>query len=458
MPSIANTLGVGSGVDTGALIDALVAAERGAKDTALTARSTRVEARISGTAQVKSALDALSSALATRTRNGALGPLPASSDTAIVTARATAGATRTLQPTNIEVRALAAGQALVSAPLASAAATVGQGTLTLTLGTLTPDGSGDFNFAGAAAGIDIDIGAGDDSLTGLAAAINHAQTSVRASVIDDGTGARLVLKGPTGAKSAFILTAGGDPGLDRFVYRPGVAAMTVSASARDAELRVDGVTVTRPSNSIADLLPGTRLDLVKAAPGTSVTIAASRDAGGLAQAVGDLVDALNALHGLTATLTHSGQGSSAAGPLAGDATLRALARELGGLTGAVGGGLAALGVATARDGSLSVDAGKLGRAVAANPDAAEALLAGLTASGGGLARAQATLATGGNDGRLVREQRAVVSERTALDTPMNDLRDQLTRQFAAMERAVNGFKSTGSFLDAQIKAWNRSTN
>ena len=87
MVSIANTLGVGSGVDTQALIDALVAAERKPREEALKVRSDKVTARVSGMAQVTSALDALVSAMASRTRNGALGPLPASTDSGIVAAR-----------------------------------------------------------------------------------------------------------------------------------------------------------------------------------------------------------------------------------------------------------------------------------------------------------------------------------------------------------------------------------
>lgn len=453
MTTIANTLGAGSGVDTKALIDALVAADRKPRDDALTLRSDRVTARISGMAQVSSAVDALVSAMASRTRNGALGPLPATSDTSVLQAHATAGATRTLQPTTIEVRALATGQSLVSPALANRAATVGQGTLTITLGTVTPDGQGGFGFAGGAAGIDIAIGPGDDSLTGLAAAINKAGTGVRASIVDDGQGSRLVLKGPTGAKSAFIVTAGGDPGLDRFLYSPAASAMTSAGTAGDAALIVDGVTVTRPSNTITDLVAGVSLDLVKAAPGAPVTLAASRDTAGLAQAVGDLVDAANALHALAATLTKSGSDGSGAGALAGDATLRQAQRQLASLTGS--GGLAGLGVRTARDGTLSVDNARLSAALASDPDGAEAMLAGLTATGGALTALKASL-PGGTDPRLAREQTSVASARAKLDAGTTTLRAQLTKQFAAMESAVAASKATQSFLDQQIKAWNRS--
>lgn len=454
MASIANTLGVGSGVDTTALIDALVNADRAPRDAALKVRGERAAARQAGLGQIGSALDALVAAMASRTRGGALGPLPGSSDTGVITARATAGATRTLQPTTIEVRALAGGQSLVSAALASAAAPVGQGTLTLTLGRMTADGQG-FSFAGAAAGTEIVIGPGNDSLTGLAAAINRAQTSVRASIVDDGTGARLTLKGPTGAASAFILTASGDLGLDRFLHAPAASAMTVAAAARDADLRVDGIVVTRASNSIADLIPGVRLDLVRAAPGTSVTVAASRDTAGLASAVGDLADALNALHDLNATLTRGGSNGDAAGALAGDATVRGVQRQLGGLTVGAG-GLSSVGLTTQRSGLVTVDTARLGKALETDPDGVEALLVRLTATGGALVAARGALSSSAAD-RLTREQRDVTTAQAAQETRSAALRTQLTRQYAAMERAVGGFKATQSYLDQQIKAWNRDT-
>jgi len=450
MVSIANSLGIGSGVDTEALIAALVNADRQPRSDALDARERKVTARISGMAQVSSAMDALVSAMASRTRNGALGPLPASSDSSVLTARSLAGATRTLQPTRIEVNALATGQSLVAAALPDAVGPIGAGTLTITLGTLTPDGAGDFGFAGAAAGVDIAVGA-DTSLSGLARAINASAAGVRASVIDDGIGARLVLKGPTGAKSAFIVTASGDPGLDRFVHRPGQSAMTVAGSAADARLTIDGVAVTRGSNTVTDLVAGVGLELVRTG---SVALTASRDTGGLAAAVGDLVDAVNALHSLTAELTRSGHD---AGALAGDATLRQLSRQLASLTASGSNGLASLGVSTQRNGSLRLDNGRLSAALAADPDGAEALLAGLTASGGALSRARGTLPSG-TDSRQAREQASITSARSRLVTSSSTLREQLTKQYGAMERAVNGFRSTREFLTQQVDAWNNSNN
>ena len=225
---------------------------------ALTARSTRNDARISGVAQVNAGLNGLIAALSTRTAGGALGPLPASSDSTIVAASATSGATPLLSPVGIEVRALAGGQTLVSNAIGSPTAPVGLGTLTLTLGTATSDGTGGFGFSGGSVlPITVTIDAANNSLIGLRNAINGSQAGsavpIVASIIADGSGARLVLKGPTGAASGFIIAPDpekGDDGLTRFIHTPALSAMTAASNARDATLVIDGVTVARPTNHL----------------------------------------------------------------------------------------------------------------------------------------------------------------------------------------------------------------
>lgn len=477
MTSVLTTLGIGSGIDTTALIDALVKAQNDPRAAALTARSTKNDARISGVAQVNSGLGGLITALAARTAGGALGPLPSSSDPTIVAASATAGSTPRLDPVDLQINALAAGQTLVSGTVASPAAQVGVGTLTLTLGTRTSDGQGGFGFAGSGATpIAVTIDAHNNSLSGLRDAINAAQTGsaapVTASIIADASGARLVLKGPAGAASGFIVTAdgaAGDDGLARFVHTPSTSAMTVAASAHDASVTIDGVTVTRPTNHFADLIDGVTLDLRKASPGTSVTIAATRDADGLKSAVRDLVGALNAV-GATATgLVHAATSSDPAGVLSGDATMRRFQQQLAALTSSVVGSdatgptrLADLGISTARDGTLSVDETRLGAAVAAAPDAVEKLLAGLTASGatkGALTVLASSFAAATNtrdsSNRYARETSAIATEKATLDARTATYRATLVQQYAAMDAAVAASKS---FLDQQIKAWNQTTN
>ena len=456
--NVLNSLGVGSGVDTTAVIDALVNAQNTPRDAALTARSTKVEASISALAQLRSGVDGLFTGLSARTAGGVLGAQPASSDVSVVTATATAGPTPALATTTVEVLQLARAQTLVSPPLADADAAIGLGTLTLTV-------------KGVAVRVVVD--ASRNTLAGLRDAVNAAAGGVTASIVSDAGGARLVFKGDTGSAAAFTIDAApasGDTGLSRFAYPGQGGAMTAATTAADAQLLLDGVAVSRPTNAIADLVPGVALVLKKVAPGAPVTVAPSRNPIQLAATVGDLVATMSALSGLVASLTKAGDGTTQAAALVGDGATRRLAQALGALTSApvlpsvapgIPNRLADLGIVTARDGSFSVDNARLSAVAAKYPDAIEAMLTSLTKAGGPIAVLRstfdATVGQGGVTATLANARTSIAANRAALATRTADFRATLVKQFAAMEAAVAASKATGAFLDQQIKAWNQTT-
>jgi flagellar hook-associated protein 2 len=212
---------------------------------------------------------------------------------------------------------------------------------------------------GSGTPIDIDITSANSSLQGIADAINAKKAGVTASILTDADGSRLVLKGATGAAQAFTLNATEDSGT------PGLAALNIGVgadghhdqlTAQDAIVAVDGVAVKRPTNSIDDLIPGVKLDLVSAVPGTKVSLGTVAPTDSLNQAVGDFVDAYNQLYSMLQTAT-----DAVTGPLKTDSAAKALMRSMSQLTvkdmtpGAATTEphtLAALGVATNRDGSL----------------------------------------------------------------------------------------------------------
>ncbi len=476
MVSILNTLGVGSGIDTTAIIDAIVAAERTPRDTALAKQSTTVEAQISGLAQVRAGIDGLFTGIAGQTANGALGAQPVSSEPTIVNSTLVAGTTAPLTSTTLQIQSLAGGQTLVAADLAdSTAAPVGLGMLTLQSGVMTGNGAGGFSFAaGSTAATTITITSANNTLGGLRDAINAAGSGVVASIIDDGSGARLVLKGATGAAAAFTVTASpadGDTGLSRFAYTAGAATLTLAAIAQDAKLLIDGVAVKRSSNTFSDLIDGVTLDLKGASAGTAVTIDPVRDAEGLKTTVRNLTSTLSALNALAASLTKAGDTTTAAGALISNSSVRRLQQQLRSLTSAVvissasagvPSRLSDLGITTAQDGTLTVNEKMLSAAVTANPDAVNALLTRLTASGGPLTAIHsdfdATVSTTGTTDNLTRQRTQVTTNQAALAARMTDYRASLVTQYAAMEAAVAASKATQSFLDEQIKAWQTPAN
>lgn len=364
---IANSLGIGGGIDTASLIEQLTTASRAPKDAILKAKEELNAAQISAVAQASSAISGFSTALTQLISGGSLFTQPTVSDSAVLGATALPGARIGSLSTQIEVMQLAQAQSLVSENLTSVSATVGKGKITLTTK------NGDFA---------VNIDDANNNLIGLARAINLTGAGVTASIVEDSAGARLVLKGGSGAEQWFKLTAdaGAEADLSRFAYDPNVnAGMTRAQMAQDALMKLDGVSVSRSSNTISDLIDGVKLDLKSAKPGTTIALGASRPTTAIKQAVADVVDTYNALKMQLDELTKPASGSTAAGPLRSDTGVRMLRQQLSRLTAtelASGGSystLAEIGVATQRDGTLTVDSARLDAAIANDPDSVEAL-------------------------------------------------------------------------------------
>lgn len=365
--SIGYQLGIGSGLDIGALVKSLTEAQRAPKDMQLEKRATLNEARISKLAEVSGAINSFATALSGLIAGGTLFTQPTVSDPDLVSAKALPGARLGGLAAELEVIRLAKAQTLESVGLPSRTDPIGQGTLTLTT---------------AAGPIDIVIDSSNDSLDGLARSINNMNSGVAASIVTDSNGSRLVLKGQTGAANAFTLSVPGGTtsGLERFAFGPGVTGgMAQAQAAQDAEVKLDGVTVTRGNNSFTDLVPGVQIDLKKALPGAIVSLGASRPKAEIEQGLNDFVVAYNELMTMVKEATKAGLNGEG-GPLQGDIGMRAMQRQLGALSTTMltvaGNGphsLAEVGVRTNRDGTLSLDTFRLQAAMTDNPDAVEAL-------------------------------------------------------------------------------------
>ena len=367
--SIASALGIGSGIDTSALVENLTNAVKGPKEAALDARSTTNTAQISSLGDAANGIDGFASALNTLIAGGTLFTQPTTSDSTILGVSALAGTQIDTLSSTIEVRQLAQARTLVSSNLASAGTPVGQGSLTLTLGSATAT---------------IRIDSTNNSLTGLAAAVNASNMGITASIVSDTQGSRLVLKGLTGAAKAFTLTANGDADADlrRFTYDAnGAGGMTQAQAAQDALLKLDGVDVSRSSNNFSDLIPGVQINLVKAAPGTIVSLGAKRPTDTIKQALTDFVSAYNQLKATldTATAPKNSDGTGG-GALRGDPGIRDMQTRLSQLTltvlSSTGNGphtLAEVGVQTQRDGTLALNTTTLDQMLASNPQGVEAM-------------------------------------------------------------------------------------
>lgn len=446
--SIARTLGVGSGIDVTQLVNDLAEASRAPKIDRLNKRQSDVKAQISALAQARSNLESFTDTLGRVVSEGSLKSVPTVSNDAVLSAAANSNARAGAIMADIEVTQLARAQTVVSGNFVSATAAVGQGDLTLTVGNVNHV---------------IPIGAADDSLNGVANAINAANTGVSASVRSENGAYRLILKGQSGASNAFTLS-----GIDTFGYPSATSGMSLAQSAQDAFLKVDGVPYQRSGNSVSDIITGMTLTLKKAVPGETISLTATRPTEAIKSTMADFVSVFNDMKSNIKSARSSTNSR----------TLFELERKLSAilsksLTSTLNGprSMADLGVTTNRDGSVTLNTKTLDAALKTYPDAVEAIFAPVrdatrtadTDPGiGGAMAALKTSETSANGGlaalkqRLEREQRDIDADRTRVDMREAAYKARLLKNMSGMDTRVSNLRATQSYLQQQIDQWNNN--
>ena len=228
--------------------------------------------------------------------------------------------------------------------------------------------------------------------------------------------------------------------------------------------------MTSATNAITDLVPGLSLNLTGTNTGAPTTIRFSDPGAAVSAFMNDLVGALNELAGELKTQT-----DPLSGDLARDSGARAMRRAFGLLAGAIvipgpaaddPATLADLGLATNRDGTFRLDTNRLTATLKAAPEGVAAMfttgLHGVYATFDKLSR-RLTAASdpgtlSGSLTRLSAQKRDLSEEATKLAEAQEKLRARLTKQFAGTDSRVAASKSTLSFLQNQIDAWNARGN
>ncbi|WP_404361742.1 flagellar filament capping protein FliD [Marinobacter sp.] len=370
-----SSLGVGSGVLTSDLVDQLVAAERKPASQRLAFNEQRTEALISAYGKLRSAVTELRLPMRQLSSPDNLKAFSASSSNSDVAV--SVDSTKASRGSyTIQVDKLAQAQSLASGSFADKdATTIGTGSLTLQVGdqtkTITVDGS-------------------NNTLQGLANAINEANVGASAGVIDTGSGFRLVMSadetGEANAISIGVTDSDGNnsdaAGLSQFAFNATDKNLTQTVAAQDAVVQINGISVSRPTNNIENVIDGLSFE-VKAEGATS-SVKVEQDTGAVADRVGAFVDKFNALQqtikGLAGFNAETGQG----GLLNGDSTVRNIQGQLQSILGRVVPGLenasvrslADVGITTNYEtGALDFDRDKFESQLKANPDDVTALFA-----------------------------------------------------------------------------------
>lgn len=449
--------GIGSGLDINGIIDQLMAVERKPID-ALEQRKSTVQTQISAFGQVKSALSTLQSAVKRLDDPSVRYATTASvSEGAGFTASASAGAsTGTYE---IGVQQLAQAQRVATS--ATEGFNPSAGTLTIS----ADDQSVEIDFTGG-------------TLEDLRTAINdQAGSLVRASIVDNGGVRQLVLTGAqTGASQAFSLM--GTEGLEALTFDPKAedpptdpsSNLYLVQAAQDAQITFDGLTVTRPSNTIEDLIPGVTIELRSVTAEQTARLTVKRDDAALKEAMQSFVDAYNAVNNTLHTLSYYDPETRTAGPLSGDASVRMIQNQLrNSLNSLTGSGplrnFTDLGLSFDDKGTLSLDEAKFAQALQNAPEAVNQMLVGTDAQPG-LARRlapvlEANLQTGGLlDARvqgLTARVTLIDQQKERLELQLERIEQNYRRQFNAMDTIVGQYASLGSYLQQQFDALLAST-
>lgn len=365
--------GIGSGLDINGLVGQLMALEQRPL-TLLNNKEARFQAQLSAYGSLKGALSSFQSAVAALATPAKFTALKASvADGSVLSA--SAAATAAAGSYSIEVQTLAQAQKLKSDNFNAITDTVGSGTLTIQFGTY--DG-GSFTPNPDKPAQTITVASGQSSLAGVRDAINAAGAGVSASIVNDGSGYRLVLASKdSGLANALKISVDDDDGIDtdnsglsRLVYDAttgGTTNLTQTVAAQNATAVIDGISVSHSSNTLTSAIDGVSLTLLKT--GTT-TVGVARDSAGIRSAVESFVKAYNDLNKTLGDLSKYDAASKKASILTGDATVRSVQGRLRSLfntpLSTAGGGLTTLsdiGITFQTDGTLKLDAGKLTAAI-----------------------------------------------------------------------------------------------
>lgn len=361
-----SSLGAGSGVDTASLAQNLVDAERVPQENAINTKITKNESRISGYSAVSYVMSQVQTAFAALKDQTSFSSLTATnSNTSAFSV--TTGAYAAEGAHDVEVLQVAKNQRSASEGVSSPTASLNGGAAM----------SFQFTIGGSARSV-ITLADGKDTPQDMVDAINNAKTGVTAKLVNTGDGSaapyQIVLSGPTGSAGAFSMSmdygvGSGSPGVTFLASNPN------NQTAADAKIKVDGVSYTRTSNAINDIVAGVTFNL-KGTTSTAASVDLTRDTSVIKDKLNTLVQSYNDAVSMFNVLTDPKSTVETYGAtLVGDSTVRMIKQQLRSMftgpsstPGGTVGALWQMGFSVDQAGVMTLDSTKLDSALAQNFD------------------------------------------------------------------------------------------
>ena len=352
-----SALNVGSGLNTTEIIDSLVNADIVPKQDIINNKIDERTVSISALGQTQTDLTSFDTNLSAI--EGMTGLTASSSGTAVSIAVTDSSIANEFTH-DIEISNIATAQTLVFDGFTSEDDELGAGSLAISFGTWS---GGSFT-QNSASSQTITISDGSDTLADVRNAINDADIGLTASIIQvDTSSYSLMIKASTGLDNAIQMVA------TETVNGTGLADLDYSSfdsdtelvAALDASFTLDGIDITRDTNTITDLLDGMTLTLNEATS-SAETIASSYSSSEAFTVMQALVDEINTLGSSLRALSQRGLNGAEDGPLVGDPIIAKLLSSLRTVTtDAINGFgndavyMATFGVQTLKDGSITLD-------------------------------------------------------------------------------------------------------
>ena len=382
-PDILTKLNVGSGMNNSEIITSLVDAERAPALERIEKNENSTKNKISAYGVLKSDISAFRDIIRDIKSSNAASHVGSSSNTTIAKFSTTGTTGSDNVDSSLVVSSLATTHTLVTGAYNNSGSTVGEGSLTIDFGTWSTTSSANDTFtANSNSAITVTTSA-STTLTQLRDSINNATDNAEASILYNGTGYVLVIKGESGASNEVRVTPseGSSATLtNNFSYTASTKNLTQTVDGTDASFTVDGIAMTRSTNTISDLFNGYTLEL-EATSSSAINISSTQNLDNITALLSNFIDAYNAIY--TNITEMSGAAFSedeSTGPLAGDSLARSIQRELRSyttksLSGYEGGpySMSLLGVQTNRDGSLTLNTSVLKNSFAAAPKIVDAI-------------------------------------------------------------------------------------
>lgn len=385
MPTITAT-NSGSGLDVRNLVDQLVAAEGGPVASRLDRKEVNIQEGLTAIGSFKGALLDFQASLAPLRNANAFKSINAtSSDEEKFTVSAEDNAITGSY--DIEISQLAQSQKLKSKSFESEFDAVGSGTISIEFGAVNSENNL-FSINGKIPTQRIKIEDKNSSLRGIQQTINDANVGVRASIINDGSGFRLIVNAEkSGVENSLRISVSDNDannqdanGLSMLAYNPVATAgvdgvisgknLEQAVEAKNAIFSIDGISISSSNNETKDTIPGVIIGLKKVTEQGVGSFKVEKETTAIKQSIESFVTSYNELMGNVAVLTGFDSETGQAGPLSGDSAIRGITDQIRRrLTTSFNGinenltALSSIGIDSNRDGTLNLDSYKLDSAL-----------------------------------------------------------------------------------------------